>query len=217
MAFIRTVPPEEATGMLRELYDHGLKTLGYIANGTKTMSLRPEAFQAWNVLSKTVRSKMRLRRYELVTLAAAMRNFISRFDNALGTEPDEQNLELEPNVRKAMQKGQPFAEESICPLCFGTHIIRKIRTADGREEYYCPACARGGVLKPKNKYSEQQKLQILEHYERYSPQRIKETYWGEPDHAGALREGWEEKAHSLEKVAKGYCRSGRVSVHSECI
>ena len=44
MAFIRTVHPEEAVGKLKEIYDHELETQGYIANGTMTLSLRPEVF-----------------------------------------------------------------------------------------------------------------------------------------------------------------------------
>jgi hypothetical protein len=71
MAFIRTIPPEEAEGKLKEIYEHETETLGYIANGTMSLSLRPEVFAAWENLLKTIRSKMRLRRYELVTIAAA--------------------------------------------------------------------------------------------------------------------------------------------------
>ena len=115
-----------------------------------------------------------------VTLAAAVRNFWSKTMDAMGTEADAQYLDLEPQLRKVMQKGRPFAETEICPHCYGTHIVKKTRTADGREEYYCPYCLTGGLVKPKNKYSEAQKLQILEHYERYSPTRIKATFGVSP-------------------------------------
>ncbi len=71
MAFIRTVPPAEAEGKLKEIYDHDLQVQQYVATGTISLSLRPEAFEAWEHLLKTIRSKMRLRRYELVTIAAA--------------------------------------------------------------------------------------------------------------------------------------------------
>ena len=71
MTFIRTIQPEEATEKLKDIYDHELQTQGYIANGTLTLSLRPEVFAAWENLLRTIRSKMRLRRYELVTIAAA--------------------------------------------------------------------------------------------------------------------------------------------------
>ena len=71
MAFIQTVPAEQATDKLQELYNDDLHSLGYIANHTQAMSLRPEVNAAWRSLIGTIRSKMRLRRYELVTIAAA--------------------------------------------------------------------------------------------------------------------------------------------------
>ena len=71
MAFIREIPFEEATGQVREAYDVDLKALGYIANYTKVLALRPEIRVAWGALIKAVRSTMEPRRYELVTLAAA--------------------------------------------------------------------------------------------------------------------------------------------------
>jgi hypothetical protein len=71
MTFIRTISPEDADGRLKDIYDHEKAAQGYIANGTMTLSLRPDVFVAWENLLKAIRSKMRLRRYELVTLAAA--------------------------------------------------------------------------------------------------------------------------------------------------
>ena len=71
MTFIRTVPWEEAEGKVKEMYDLDVKDFGFVGNGTQAMSLRPDAYLAWESLRRTVRSKMRLRRYELVTLATA--------------------------------------------------------------------------------------------------------------------------------------------------
>jgi hypothetical protein len=134
-----------------------------------------------------------------VTLAASLRNFWSKTQDAMGVEPDIKYLDLEPHVRKAMQKGRPFAEEEICPYCFGTHITKKIRTKDGREEFFCEPCQMGGVVKPKNKYSEAQKLQILEHYERYSPKAIHETFGVSP----ATLAKWEKaKVNKNKRVAR---------------
>jgi hypothetical protein len=133
-----------------------------------------------------------------VALASAMRNFFSKVTDALGVEPDMQYLELEPNIRKAMQKGRPFAEEEICPYCFGTHITKKIRAKDGREEFFCEPCQMGGVVKPKNKYSEAQKLQILEHYERYSPKAIHETFGVSP----ATLAKWEKAKAKKKRIAR---------------
>jgi hypothetical protein len=72
MSFIKTVAPEEAGDELKAIYEQDLKSQGYIANYTRTMSLRPKAIAAWRVLSRTVRSTMNLRRYELVTIATAV-------------------------------------------------------------------------------------------------------------------------------------------------
>jgi len=73
MAFIRTVPPEQATGVLGEHYDRDRQNLGYVANYTQAFSLRPEVFSAWRALLGAIRGNMDLRRYELVTVIAASR------------------------------------------------------------------------------------------------------------------------------------------------
>lgn len=71
MSYIHEIPYEQASGRLREIYDDDLKTKGYIANMDMVLSLRPDVNDAWTELLKTIRSQMRLRRYELVTVAAA--------------------------------------------------------------------------------------------------------------------------------------------------
>jgi transposase-like protein len=133
-----------------------------------------------------------------IILTVSARNFWSKTMDATGTEGDLKYLDLEPNIRKAMQKGRPFAEAEICPHCFGTHIVKKIRTEDGREEYYCPACDMGGLVKPKKKYSDAQKLQILEHYERYSPEGIKEVFGVSP----ATLARWEKAKSKRNRTKK---------------
>jgi uncharacterized peroxidase-related enzyme len=71
MAFITTVTEDAATGLLRDLYDAELAGQGYIANYTQLLSARPEVYAAWRALIGAIRSHMHLRRYELVTFAAA--------------------------------------------------------------------------------------------------------------------------------------------------
>lgn len=53
------------------LYDAALATQGYVPNYLRVFAPRPEVYEAWLRLGETVRSGMDLRRYELVTLAAA--------------------------------------------------------------------------------------------------------------------------------------------------
>jgi hypothetical protein len=71
VSFIEEVPDEKANGRLSEIYAEDLKNVGYVKNTNRVMSLRPEAIDAWNALVRTVRDHLRLRRYELVTFAAA--------------------------------------------------------------------------------------------------------------------------------------------------
>jgi hypothetical protein len=72
MAFIKTVSEEQAEGLVQELYQAEKKSNGYVPNYTKALSLHPEAYDAWKKLIGAIRSKMRMRRYELVTFATAM-------------------------------------------------------------------------------------------------------------------------------------------------
>jgi uncharacterized peroxidase-related enzyme len=71
MTFIHTVPAHAATGVLQDLYAGDVTRLGYVANYTQALSLRPEAMLAWRQLIGTIRVAMPLRRYELATIAAA--------------------------------------------------------------------------------------------------------------------------------------------------
>jgi hypothetical protein len=72
MAFIKTIPIDQAEGLVNEQYKADQESKGYVPNFTQAFSLHPEIYDAWLKLIGAVRSKMRLRRYELVTFAAAM-------------------------------------------------------------------------------------------------------------------------------------------------
>jgi hypothetical protein len=74
MAFINTIPEDQAENLVKEWYQTEAKSNGYVPNYTKAFSLHPEAYDAWKKLIGAIRSKMRLRRYELVTFASAMAN-----------------------------------------------------------------------------------------------------------------------------------------------
>jgi uncharacterized peroxidase-related enzyme len=70
--FIKTVEEAEAEGRLREIYDGDRKSMGYVPNHAKVFSLRHEVLDTWRAFQGSIRKNLRLRRYELVTLAAAM-------------------------------------------------------------------------------------------------------------------------------------------------
>ncbi len=71
MSFLHEVPESEAAGVLRELYDLDLKDSGYVEAATRVFSNRPDVLAALRASIRQLRTHLRLRRYELVTVAAA--------------------------------------------------------------------------------------------------------------------------------------------------
>jgi len=71
MTILRMTPEAEASGLTADIYDADRRSLGYVPSHTKAMSLNPEAYLAWESLTKAISSSLGIRRYELVTLAAA--------------------------------------------------------------------------------------------------------------------------------------------------
>ncbi|MET4620811.1 putative peroxidase-related enzyme [Arthrobacter sp. 2762] len=71
MSILKVQSESEATGLTAEIYQADLQSMGYVPSHTKAMSINPEAYKAWQSLVKAIVSSLGLRRYELVTLAAA--------------------------------------------------------------------------------------------------------------------------------------------------
>ena len=71
MAFIRTIPPSDAEGPVREMYEQAQGRFGYVPNLTQAFSLRPGVMAGWVALLRSIQSNLPVRSYELATLAAA--------------------------------------------------------------------------------------------------------------------------------------------------
>jgi uncharacterized peroxidase-related enzyme len=71
MAFIRTIPPSEAEGSVREMYQQVQSRFGYVPNWAQAFSLRPGVRDGWVALLSSIQSNPSVRSYELATLAAA--------------------------------------------------------------------------------------------------------------------------------------------------
>lgn len=69
--FFRTIPAEEATGKLKELYDEDMRLHGRVRGATEMLSLRPQVSAAWRAMNAALQSTMDPRHYELATIAAA--------------------------------------------------------------------------------------------------------------------------------------------------
>lgn len=73
MSFLDTPAERDAAGDVARHYAADRSRDGYVWNLTQVFALRPEAYDAWVGLNTTIKAGMDLRRYELVTLAAARR------------------------------------------------------------------------------------------------------------------------------------------------
>lgn len=71
MSILATTPESQAFGLKAKIYDDDLNTLGYVARHTKDLAVNPEAYLAFEALISAITHDMDVRRYELVTLAAA--------------------------------------------------------------------------------------------------------------------------------------------------
>src|SRR5690606_7292267 len=96
MAFIATVTEEQAEGHVGRVYDELKGGLGYVPNYARIFSHRPALFDAWVQLNGAVKGAMDARRYELATVAAAVRRRSSYCTLAhserllgLGSSPEE--------------------------------------------------------------------------------------------------------------------------------
>lgn len=71
MTIISTPEPDEVDGEAAELYAADLASFGYVPSHTRVMANNPAASRAFEDLIRASLRTMDLRRYELVTLAAA--------------------------------------------------------------------------------------------------------------------------------------------------
>lgn len=70
MTFIDT-PAPSASRKTAQMYQKAEDSYGYLPNMYRTFGHRPEVMDSWSALLVSLRGNMELRRYELVTLAAA--------------------------------------------------------------------------------------------------------------------------------------------------
>jgi len=71
MAFIDTIPPAQAAGETRAMYERQQSTYGYVPNYAKVFGHRPEVMVRWGRLLAEIRRPMDDRLFELATFAAA--------------------------------------------------------------------------------------------------------------------------------------------------
>lgn len=68
---LETTPVPAAAGLTAQIYDDETASLGYVPTHTQAMAINPQAYLAFEAMLQAITASMDLRRYELVTLAAA--------------------------------------------------------------------------------------------------------------------------------------------------
>jgi uncharacterized peroxidase-related enzyme len=71
MAFIATIPEDHAPDDVQQMYEQNLEKQGFIPNYSRVFSHRPQVMETWALLLRAIKSNLDMRRFELVTLAAA--------------------------------------------------------------------------------------------------------------------------------------------------
>ena len=72
MAFIGTIPANQAQGEVRSMYRRQQGAWGFVPNYAKVFSHRPNVMSRWANLLAEIRRNVDPRRFELVTFAAAL-------------------------------------------------------------------------------------------------------------------------------------------------
>jgi uncharacterized peroxidase-related enzyme len=73
MSFIALIPDSQASDEVEQHFEAGRVSLGYVPNYARAFGHRPAIYAGWLQLNGAIKASMDLRRYELVTLAAARR------------------------------------------------------------------------------------------------------------------------------------------------
>lgn len=115
MTVLRTPDESEVGGVPAELYAQDRESLGYVATHTRALALNPEAVRAFESLIRAVAPGLGMRRYELVTLAAAgaLGSTACRAHHGLRSLRYIDADELERVARDFRNAGLPAAEVAM--------------------------------------------------------------------------------------------------------
>jgi uncharacterized peroxidase-related enzyme len=111
MPFIEPVSDEDASPAAQADFEADRERLGYVPTYSRVLAHHPEAVEAWQGLSGAIRGGMDLRRYELVTLAAARRLRSSYCALAHGMVLADRFFDADGVRRVALDRGDAGLDE----------------------------------------------------------------------------------------------------------
>lgn len=134
MTFIQTVPVESAKGDAAQLYEADREAFGYVPNFTQAFSERPAIYMAWRQLNAAIKQTMDLRRYELVTLAAAAKLRSSYCCLAHGSVLVDQFLPAETvQVLAADHRAGGLSEQDVAVMDLAERIVADATQIEPRD------------------------------------------------------------------------------------
>jgi uncharacterized peroxidase-related enzyme len=119
VAFVDPAPD----GTAEELYARERERVGYLPNYVRAFSHRPEVYAAWQQLNGAIKSGMELRRYELVTLAAARRLRSSYCALAHGSVLASQFFRPEEVRDIVLERDAPLDEADRAAMAFAEKLV----------------------------------------------------------------------------------------------
>jgi len=144
MAFIHTVSARQADGRVREMYARQQTRYGYVPNYAKVFSHRPEIMTLWAELLRGIRRNLDDRRFELVTVAAALAVRSSYCSLAHGSAlqafytpeqiraiiEDSEATPLEPADRAMMRFARKVAREAYAVTADDVECLKRHGLSD---------------------------------------------------------------------------------------
>jgi uncharacterized peroxidase-related enzyme len=141
MTFINTIPEQEASGDVLEMYQRLQGSRDYLPNYARVFCHRPELMQAWSALQATVQKTIDHRRYELVTLAAARQIQSSYCSLAHGRELARHYYSEEELLAIAAGEGEdPLDEADRAMMDFAAKVAGDSSKIEQRDVDALKAC-----------------------------------------------------------------------------
>lgn len=118
--YVHPVPPDEAQGDVRRIYEFDLEHDGYISNTTRLYSLNPAAWDAYDTLLDAILQHIDERRFELATFAAARalrcRYCVSAHGDSLMKSEHFDRLQLDALARDFRDAGLEPVDVAVMSL-----------------------------------------------------------------------------------------------------
>ena len=124
MSFIETTSPNDATDDVRDMYQRQQESWGYVPNYAKSFSHRPEVMARWGRLLAELKRPMDLRRFEMITFAAAheLRHTSCSLAHGRALTPFFSNAEIRAIANQEPVKSVTAAEQEM--MRFARQVAR---------------------------------------------------------------------------------------------